>query len=69
MPEIINPMKKQVVYAEGKLAFAFGSHRGSNPYRWRNKELAVHLDRWLGPGKDRSCSQKEPGDHLRLSPR
>jgi ribosome modulation factor len=47
MPEIINPMKKQVVYAEGKLAFAFGSHRGSNPYKRRNKELAsIWVDGW-----------------------
>jgi hypothetical protein len=47
MSEIINPMKKQVVYVEGKLAFAFGSRRASNPYRWRNKELAsIWVDGW-----------------------
>jgi len=40
-------MKKQVVYAEGKLAFAFGSRRASNPYRWRNKELAsIWVEGW-----------------------
>jgi hypothetical protein len=47
MPEIINPTKKQVVYAEGKLAFAFGSRRISNPYRGSNKELAsIWIDGW-----------------------
>lgn len=47
MTEIINPMKKQLVYAEGKLAFADGKRRGFNPYRWRNKELAsIWVDGW-----------------------
>ena len=45
MPEIINSMEKQVVYAEGKLAFADGRRRGSNPYKWRNYELASI---WVG---------------------
>lgn len=47
MPEIINPMKKQAVYAEGKLAFGDGRRRASNPYRWRNKVLAsIWADGW-----------------------
>ena len=40
MPEIINPMEKQAVYAEGKKAFVGGKRRGYNQYRARNKELA-----------------------------
>jgi len=47
MPEIINPMKKQTVYAEGKIAFVDGKPRGFNPYRWHNKELAsIWVDGW-----------------------
>lgn len=47
MHEIIDPMKKQLVYAEGKLAFADGRRRATNPYRWRNKELAsIWGDGW-----------------------
>jgi len=30
MLEIINPMEKQVVYAEGKKAFVDGKRRGDN---------------------------------------
>lgn len=33
-------MKKQLVYAEGKLAFADGMRRRSNPYRNIHIELA-----------------------------
>ena len=40
MTEINDPMKKQVVYAEGKLAFGDGKRRWHNPYRWRNRNLA-----------------------------
>ena len=40
MPEIVNPMETQVVYAEGKKAFVDGKRRGYNQYRGRNKELA-----------------------------
>ena len=40
MPEIITPMEKQAVYAEGKKAFVDGKRRGYNQYRARNKELA-----------------------------
>lgn len=47
MHEIINPMKKQAVYAEGKTDFMRGKRRGYNPYRWRNKELAsIWVDGW-----------------------
>lgn len=40
MQENNDPMKKQVVYAEGKLAFTNGKRRRNNPYRWRNRDLA-----------------------------
>ena len=47
MHEIINPMKKQAVYAEGKAAFVDGKLRGYNPYTWRNRELAsIWLNGW-----------------------
>ena len=47
MLEIINPMEKQVVYAEGKKAFVDGKRRGANQYGARNKELAsIWRDGW-----------------------
>jgi hypothetical protein len=47
MPEIINPMRKQTVYAEGKTAFVDGKRRVFNPYRWNSKELAsIWVDGW-----------------------
>jgi ribosome modulation factor len=47
MHENNDPMKKQLVYAEGKLAFADGRRRSSNPYRWHNKELeSIWVDGW-----------------------
>jgi ribosome modulation factor len=47
MHEIIDPMKKQAVYAEGKVAFLDGNRRGYNPYRWHIKELAsIWLNGW-----------------------
>jgi ribosome modulation factor len=47
MHESNDPMKKQLVYAEGKSAFADGRRRVSNPYRWRNKELAsIWINGW-----------------------
>lgn len=59
MPEIINPMKKQTVYTEGKIAFVDGKRRGFNPYRWHNKELAsIWADGWNQAKKD-----KEARDH------
>jgi len=53
MAEIINPMEKQAVYAEGKKAFADGKHRGNNQYRARNKELAsIWREGWDQAWKD-----------------
>ena len=53
MPEINDPMKKQVVYAEGKLAFAEGKRRLNNPYRWRNRNLAsIWFNGWDQAKKD-----------------
>jgi len=53
MPEIINPMEKQAVYAEGKKAFVDGKRRGDNQYRARNKELAsIWRDGWDQAKKD-----------------
>ena len=55
MTEIINPMKKQLVYAEGKLAFAGGMRRRSNPYRNIHIELASSW--WQG------CDTAEEESH------
>jgi ribosome modulation factor len=53
MHEIINPMKKQAVYAEGKTAFVDGKHRGYNPYKWRNRQLSsIWLNGWDQAKKD-----------------
>jgi ribosome modulation factor len=53
MHEIINPMKKQAVYAEGKTAFVDGKRRGYNPYRWHNRQLSsIWLNGWDQAKKD-----------------
>ena len=53
MPDIINAMKKQAAYAEGKVAFIDGKRRTYNPYRWRNKELAsIWWNGWDQAKKD-----------------
>jgi ribosome modulation factor len=60
MSEIINPMKKQTVYAEGKTAFVDGKRRVLNPYRWHNKELAsIWMDGW-----DHARKAKEANDRI-----
>ena len=60
MPEIINPMDKQTVYAEGKIAFGDGKNRGFNPYRWNNKELAsIWVDGWNQAKKDKEVKDQE----------
>ena len=47
MHQIIDPMKKQAVYAEGKTAFLEGKRRDYNPYRRGNKELSsIWMDGW-----------------------
>ncbi len=59
MPEIINPMKKQTVYAEGKRAFADGKSRGFNPYRWHNKALAnIWADGWNQAKRDKEVKDR-----------
>jgi ribosome modulation factor len=51
--QMIDPMKEQAVYAEGKTAFIEGKDRGYNPYRKSNKELAVTwVDGWDQAKKD-----------------
>ena len=53
MHEIINPMKKQAVYAEGKTAFVGGKRRIYNPYRWRNRQLSsIWSNGWDQAKKD-----------------
>ena len=53
MHENNDPMKKQVVYAEGKLAFTNGKRRRYNPYRWRNRDLAfIWSNGWDQAKKD-----------------
>jgi hypothetical protein len=62
MPEIINPMKKQTVYAEGKIAFVKGKRRVLNPYRWNNKELAsIWVDGWDHARKAKEVDDRGPG--------
>ncbi len=39
MSEIIDPLKKQAVYAEGKLDFVNGEHHGYNPYCMSSEHL------------------------------
>jgi hypothetical protein len=59
MIEIINPMKKQTVYAEGKLAFGDGKRRAFNPYRWHNKELAsIWVEGWDQAKKDKEVKDR-----------
>jgi ribosome modulation factor len=61
MPEIINPMKKQTVYAEGKTAFVNGKRRVFNPYRWNNKELAsIWVDGWDHAKKAKEANDRGP---------
>ena len=50
MHQIIDPMKKQAVYAEGKTAFLEGKRRDYNPYRRGNKELSSI---WMDAGSRR----------------
>jgi len=53
MPETNDLMKKQVVYAEGKLAFIDGKRRRYNPYRWHNRDLAsIWFNGWDQAKKD-----------------
>lgn len=53
MPEIINPMEKQIVYAEGKKAFVDGKRRRDDRYRARNKELSsIWSEGWDQAKKD-----------------
>ena len=57
MYKINDPMKKQVVYAEGKLAFADGKRRRHNPYRWRNRELAsIWRNGWDAANRETNAS-------------
>jgi ribosome modulation factor len=59
MHETINPMKKQAVYSEGKIAFVDGKRRGYNPYKWRNRELAsIWLDGWDQAKMDREIKDR-----------
>jgi ribosome modulation factor len=59
MHEIINPMKKQAVYAEGKTAFLDGKRRGNNPYRWRNRQLSsLWLNGWDQAKNDREVKDR-----------
>jgi ribosome modulation factor len=59
MPEIITSMKKQTVYAEGKIAFIDGKRRGFNPYRWHSKELAsIWVDGWNQAKKDKEVKDR-----------
>ena len=57
MPEMINPMQKQAVYAEGKKAFADGKRRSYNRYLARNRELASIW--WNGWDQARKDSEKD----------
>jgi hypothetical protein len=57
MPENINPMQKQAVYAEGKKAFADGKRRGYNQYRIKNRELASIW--WNGWDQAKNDSEKD----------
>jgi hypothetical protein len=53
MPEVVDPMKIQAVYAEGKKAFADGKSRRYNQYKGRNKELAsIWWNGWDQAKKD-----------------
>lgn len=53
MSEVINPMEKQAVYAEGKKAFIDGKRRGYNQYRAKNRELAsIWWNGWDQARKD-----------------
>jgi ribosome modulation factor len=55
MLEIIDPMRKQIVYTEGKTDFAEGKRRDYNPYRKSNKELSsIWLNGWDQAKKDRT---------------
>ncbi|MGE5378290.1 MAG: Rmf/CrpP family protein [Bacteroidota bacterium] len=55
-------MKKQVAYAEGKSAFVDGKRRYSNPYRWRNRDLAsIWVNGWDQARKDRDAKEKSAG--------
>ena len=59
MTEITDPMKSQLVYAEGKFAFVDGKRRSYNPYRWRNRDLAsIWLNGWDHAKKDNEVKQK-----------
>jgi len=57
MPENINPMRKQAVYAEGKKAFSDGKRRGHNQYRIKNRELASIW--WNGWDQARKDGEKD----------
>ena len=60
MPEIIDPMEKQIVYAEGKKAFVDGKHRGDNRYRARSKDLAsIWRDGWDQAKKDSESAKSK----------
>jgi ribosome modulation factor len=62
MLKMNDPMKKQVAYAEGKSAFVGGKGRYSNPYRWRNRDLAsIWLNGWDQARKDRDAKEKHAG--------
>jgi hypothetical protein len=55
MLEIIDPMRKQIVYTEGKTDFVEGKRRDYNPYRKSNKELSsIWLNGWDQAKKDRN---------------
>lgn len=59
MPEINSPMRKQSVYAEGKIAFLYGKRRSNNPYRWHNKELAsIWVNGWDQAKKDNQVKDR-----------
>jgi hypothetical protein len=59
MHEIINSMKKQDVYAEGKAAFVVDELRGFNPYTWRNRELAsIWLNGWYQAKKENEVKDR-----------
>lgn len=59
MSEIADPMKKQTVYAEGKLAFIDGKTRRYNPYKWRNRDLAsIWMNGWDQAKRDNEVKEK-----------
>jgi hypothetical protein len=63
--EKITPAKREIVYAEGKLAFDEHKRRGYNPYSASNLTFAVSWwHGWDTAEEEGSKSERSPRDEL-----